>query len=185
MIHIFFHDNIIKHDANNGCRKFSSIEEHDNLIISNINKVVTPHDNLYFLGDISWGSQEQTVELLKQINCKNLFAIKGNHDGVLKDGKVKKMFQGIYEYKTISDRGQMIVMSHYPIMFYQSQHRGSVLLYGHVHNTREEKLFQDACKHITDTTDIPMNCYNVGCMIPYMDYTPRTLDEIIEMNKEN
>ena len=23
------------------------------------------------------------------------------------------------------------------------------------------------------------NIYNVGCMKPYMDYTPRTLDEII------
>ena len=24
------------------------------------------------------------------------------------------------------------------------------------------------------------NMYNVGCMMPWMDYTPRTLDEIIE-----
>jgi hypothetical protein len=27
--------------------------------------------------------------------------------------------------------------------------------------------------------DIPMRMYNVGCMMEYMDYTPRTLDEII------
>ena len=26
---------------------------------------------------------------------------------------------------------------------------------------------------------IPCWMYNVGCMLPYMDYTPRTLDEII------
>lgn len=25
----------------------------------------------------------------------------------------------------------------------------------------------------------PGNIYNVGCMIPWMDYTPRTLDEIV------
>ena len=25
----------------------------------------------------------------------------------------------------------------------------------------------------------PCWMYNVGCMLPYMDYTPRTLDEII------
>ena len=24
---------------------------------------------------------------------------------------------------------------------------------------------------------------NVGCMLPYMNYTPRTLDEILEANK--
>jgi hypothetical protein len=26
---------------------------------------------------------------------------------------------------------------------------------------------------------IPMRMYNVGCMMEYMDYTPRTLEEII------
>lgn len=180
----FWHENIIKYDFNNGSsRKFNSIQEHDNLIIENINKVVTPQDNLYLLGDISWGTSKQTIELLKQINCKNLFAIKGNHDRALKDGKVKKLFQGIYDYKTIIDGDKMVVMSHYPIMFYQNQHRGSIHLYGHVHNTREEKLFQDACKNIANTTDIPINCYNVGCMIDYMGYTPRTLEEIIKSNK--
>lgn len=25
--------------------------------------------------------------------------------------------------------------------------------------------------------NIPYECYNVGCMMPYMDYTPRTLEE--------
>ncbi len=28
------------------------------------------------------------------------------------------------------------------------------------------------------------NFINVGCMMPYMDYTPRTLDEIIEGDAE-
>ena len=180
----FFHNNIIEHDANNGCKKFSSIEEHDNLIMSNINKVITPQDNLYFGGDISWGTPEQTVELLKQINCKNLFAVKGNHDRSLKDGRVKKLFQGIYDYKMIQDGNKTVVLSHYPILFYQNQHRGSVLLYGHVHNTREETLFQETCKNIANTTDIPINCYNVGAMIEYMNYTPRTLEEIINSKGE-
>ncbi|MDO5150689.1 MAG: hypothetical protein Q4D76_15070 [Oscillospiraceae bacterium] len=26
--------------------------------------------------------------------------------------------------------------------------------------------------------NIPYESYNVGCMLPYMDYTPRTLEEI-------
>ncbi len=28
--------------------------------------------------------------------------------------------------------------------------------------------------------DKPCKMYNVGCMIPYMDYTPRTLEEILK-----
>ena len=29
--------------------------------------------------------------------------------------------------------------------------------------------------------DVPCRMYNVGCMIPGMDYTPRTFDEIIQI----
>lgn len=29
----------------------------------------------------------------------------------------------------------------------------------------------------------PCNMFNVGAMLPYMDYTPRTLDEILEANE--
>ena len=60
----FGHENIIKHDANNGCRQFSSIEEHDNLIIENWNRVVTPQDNIYILGDFSWLYARETEELI-------------------------------------------------------------------------------------------------------------------------
>ena len=135
----FGHENIIKHDANNGCKQFSSIEEHDNLIIENWNRVVTPQDNIYILGDFSWLYARETEELIKKLNGAK-FLIKGNHDRWCNDGACKKLFQGIYDYKTIQDDDKMVVMSHYPIMFYQSQHRGSILLYGHVHQTREEKL---------------------------------------------
>lgn len=34
--------------------------------------------------------------------------------------------------------------------------------------------------------DKPCNMFNVGCMIPYMNYTPRTFEEIIHSeDKEN
>jgi hypothetical protein len=39
---------------------------------------------------------------------------------------------------------------------------------------------------VRDLQAIPMRAYNVGCMMPWMDYTPRTLAEIIEgYNKVN
>ena len=37
---------------------------------------------------------------------------------------------------------------------------------------------------MTALYDKPCNMFNVGCMIPFMDYTPRTLDEIICGYKE-
>lgn len=178
----FGHDNVIKYDFENGGRRFDSIEEHDNFIVENWNKVVTPQDNVYVIGDFSWFYARKTEEIIKKLNGAK-FLVKGNHDRWSKDSACRDLFHGIYDYKMIHDEKKAIVMSHYPILFYQNQHRNSIHLYGHVHNTREETIFQETCKNISKTTDIPMNCYNVGCMIDYMDYTPRTLEEILESNK--
>ena len=174
----FGHKNIIMHDANDGCKQFSSIEEHDELIINNWNNRITSQDKIYILGDFSWLSNRGTEELIKKLNGIK-FLIKGNHDRWCKDSACKKLFQEIYDYKAIIDGNNRVILFHYPIMFYQEQHKNSIHLYAHLHNSREEKLFYDACKNIANTTDIPMNCYNVGCMMPYMNYTPRTLEEII------
>lgn len=175
----FGHENIIKYDAQNGCKKFSSIEEHDNLIIKNWNERVKPDDNVYILGDFSWLYARETEEIIKKLNG-NKFLIKGNHDRWSKDGTCRKLFQGIYDYKTITDGRHAVVMSHYPILFYQGQHRGAIHLYAHVHCTKEHYLYQEACKHIAETTDIPFAVYNVGCML--WDYKPVTLEEILASN---
>ena len=39
---------------------------------------------------------------------------------------------------------------------------------------RTGSKYRDICREL----EIPFECCNVGCMMPYMDYTPRTLDEI-------
>lgn len=183
----FGHENSIKYDAREGGRKFLSVKERDKLIIDNINKVVTPQDNLYFLGDISWYSPQETAELLKQINCKNLFAIKGNHDRILKDGRIKKMFQGIYDIKQIEDDGKKLILCHFPIMMYQGQHRGFIHLYAHLHNSKEENDYQEFLRELDNRIKVrdgdrykPLQAYNVGCML--WDYKPVTLKEIISKN---
>ena len=175
----FFHENIIKMDN----RPFSSVEEMNSEMIKRWNSVVTKQDNVYILGDFSWGIPRDTKVILDQLVGAK-FLIKGNHDRWAKDGACKKLFQGIYDYKMIVDNNKAVVMCHYPIMFYQSQHRNAIHLYGHVHNTIEEDLFQQVVSNIKRQTDIPMNCYNVGCMMDYMDYTPRTLEEIINFESK-
>lgn len=183
------HKNVLKLDFLNNCRNFGSLEEHDNLIISNINKVVTPQDNLYFLGDVSWYHPKETAELIERINCKNRFLIKGNHDKWAKDGKCKKLFQGIYDYKQIEDNGKQLILSHYPLMMWNGQHRGSIHLFAHLHNTKEYydymEFVKELDKRIKDRDGDryhPLQAYNVGCML--WDYTPVTLDQILEIDKE-
>ena len=179
----FGHFNIIKHDANNGCKKFSSIEEHDNLIIENWNSVVKQTDNVYILGDFSWLYGRETKEIIEKLNGQK-FLIKGNHDRWSKDGACKKLFQGIYDIKQIEDNGRQVILSHFPIMMWSGQHRGVIHLYGHVHNTLEEQDFQEFVKIIDERIKLrdgerykPVRAYNVGCM--KWDYKPVTLDEIL------
>lgn len=181
----FGHSNIIRHDTNNGCRSFSSIEEHDDLIISNINKTVTPQDNLYFVGDVSWYNPEKTAELIEKINCKNRFLIRGNHDRWAKDSKCKKLFQGIYDIKQIEDNGRQVILSHYPQMMWNGQHRGTIHVFAHVHNTKEYydymEFVNELDKRIKERDGDrykPLHAYNAGCML--WDYTPVTLEQCLQ-----
>ena len=52
-----------------------------------------------------------------------------------------------------------------------------------MYTIQEKKSYSKMLVNISDTTDIPMNCYNVGCML--WDYTPVTLNQILEKQKEN
>lgn len=179
------HENILRLDKQNGGKSFSSIEEHDNLIIENINKVVTPQDNLFFLGDVSWYKPDKTAELIEQINCKNRYLCKGNHDRWAKDGRCRKLFQGIYDMKQIGDNGKQIFLCHFPIMMWQGQHRGMIHLYAHLHNTQEERDYQEFIKELDKRIASrdgdrykPVRAYNVGCML--WDYKPVTLEQIVK-----
>ena len=61
-------------------------------------------------------------------------------------------------------------------------------LCGHVHTTRENDFLEKWRQELRDTRkndgDSCGNIYNVGCMLPYMGYTPQTLDEILAFHGE-
>lgn len=59
-------------------------------------------------------------------------------------------------------------------------------IYGHVHNSFEAKISNDVYTRLRALPDRNYNfeAYNVGCMQPYMDYTPRTLAELRERTRK-
>lgn len=69
-------------------RPFPSLEEMDKVIVDNINSVVGEDDILIHLGDWSFGGKEQIWEFRKQIKCKNIHLVLGNHDHYIKGDKV-------------------------------------------------------------------------------------------------
>ena len=102
---------------------------------------------------------------------------------------IKKLFADITDYREISEsfdgQSYKLCLMHYPILMWNGQHRGSILLYAHTHNTVEEAFFQKCVKELNENKKLnvqqgkSIRAINVGCMMPYMNYEPRTLKEIL------
>lgn len=169
--------------------------ETDQKLKENWNKVVTNADTVYILGDIGRGGtnkdNEYLASFLAALKGKKIL-IRGNHDR-LDDIRIKQQFTEIYDYKEIIDsfegKAYKLILSHYPILMWNGQHKGYIHLYGHVHTSLEDDCFIEALKELNDEfqcqtimgrNDCPQaKAYNVGAMLPYINYCPRTLKEII------
>lgn len=172
----FSHVNCLAFDN----RPFNTIEEHDNYIISSWNDTVGIDDDVYILGDISWASNTKTIEIFKQLNG-NKHLIKGNHDGrLLKNAELRRLFVEITDYKELDiGKGLGVVLCHYPIPCFKNHYYGWYHLYGHVHKSFEWNMMENTKRLMTELYDKQCHMYNVGAMISYMGYTPRTLEQII------
>lgn len=172
----FGHKNILKYDK----RPFADTEQMDEEIIRRWNERVSDDDTVYVLGDAFFKGEERSIEIMKRLNGHKRL-IRGNHDR--NNGKLLKLWESVSEYEEIKDGGHLVVLSHYPMMFYNHQHDGAVMLYGHVHNTREWELVEKWQQELLQM-DIPAHIINVGCMMDYMNYAPRTLVELLAANNK-
>lgn len=173
----FGHENIIRHSK----LPFSNVVEMDETIIENWNERVGEKDTVYILGDFSWYKEDQTLDILNRLSGKKIL-IKGNHDRI--SPKVARKYATVCDYCEINDSGQKIILSHYPMPFWNKQFRGSIHLYGHVHNSRQWELFEGWLKEMRTEQSIEAKAYNVGVVMPYMDFGPRTLEEIVKNSEK-
>lgn len=174
----FSHYNIIRYDN----RPFTCTREMNEEIISKWNAVVGADDVTYILGDVSWDTDENTANLLKRLNGKKIL-ICGNHDDNLGPLARREFAEIHFGYCEIKDpvSGKPLILSHYPIHFYNKQRRGAIMLYGHVHNM----LDHDVVNEVADITKVRLGInftmINVGCM--HWDYTPQTLQQMLRKMK--
>lgn len=179
------HKNIIRFDG----RPFGSIDEMKETITKNWNKAVTPQDTVYILGDFCWGTEKEWIEIVQKLNGHKVL-IRGNHDIKHMSSLLIRLFRDITDYKEITDNKKHVIMSHYPMLLYKGAYNPNCyMLCGHIHNTRENDFLNKWRNELQRTWKKPADnmgqIYNVGCMMPYMDYTPRTLNEIVVgANKE-
>ena len=173
------HANAIQLDG----RPFADLNEMHRTIINNWNSRVKTDDTVYIIGDFIWYKEKDWPFYVEPL-AGNKVLIRGNHDPRQFSEATKRLFQDITNLKEIEDNGRHVVMCHYPIPFFRSDFNpNTYMLYGHVHLTKEYEYLKTLRKALKDNSGVQGtptgNFINVGAMLPYMDYTPRTLDEII------
>lgn len=118
------HNNIIRYCK----RPFDSIEEMDDAIISNWNKVVKNNDEVFHLGDFAF---KDFVSYRSKLNGR-IHLILGNHD--IRNIKIlRDVFEGVYQLHYKKIYGVSIVMCHFAMRVWHKSHFNSWQIYGHSH----------------------------------------------------
>lgn len=166
------HDTILK-----GFRKevFSSTDEMNKKIISNIFEVIKPGDQLYYLGDMYWKFPQDELDKLFIAFKKhkiNFHFITGNHDPKhLKYSAI--VWQGTL--KDIVINKQPITLCHYPMVVWNKSHYNAWQLHGHIHykDSTWFKLFE---RDIYEGKQINVNC-------ELHNFMPLSFEELFELMK--
>lgn len=148
----FHHANIIKY-AN---RPFASVEEMDEKIVENWNRVVTPQDKVYHLGDVYFAKRaNRKFPILSRLNGKKRLIV-GNHDD-LKDPVLHKYFQKIYLWRIFKEYN--CLLSHVPI-HQDSIRGGGINIHGHTHEKGSPKgPYKSACVELINYTPKPIEAF--------------------------
>ena len=181
------------------CRGFADVEAMDEYMIEQWNRKVKAEDEVFILGDLTaFTDGEQVNQLLGRLAGKKTL-LSGNHDRYLEDPAFdKELVTRITPYLELWDNGKKVVLSHYPIMFYNEQYLldqdgkpRTFMLYGHVHNGPDEQVIMEYLEKVKDRMKKnlktgepePAPCQMINCFCMFSDYVPLTLEEWIRTDR--
>lgn len=169
----FFHEKLLSFEKEDGhkCRsEFSSIEEHNEVIVERWNARVKPGDKVWHLGDVALGLKGIEYEtklhpLLNRLNGRKDLIV-GNHDK-LKNKILQNHFRRWELWKAYGHEDQefAFTLTHIPQRLDQLR-KSHINIHGHIH----EKLMDDP------------HYINVCC--EHTNYAPVNLDEILQIIKQ-
>lgn len=130
----FNHANIIKYCN----RPFSSVEEMNETIIANWNKVVSQGDTVYHLGDFALGDKSLIPDILERLNG-HINLIIGNHDNlnIMADLLYYNCISNVFWEEIIKVGKKTIIFNHFPFgsLPDPATNYPIIQLHGHVHST--------------------------------------------------
>lgn len=172
----FNHKNILTFTDSEGkiFRNFDSVEEMNQTMIDNWNRVVTPQDIVYHLGDVYFGDPKEADKILHQLKGSKRLLL-GNHDDG-KDPILHKYFQKILLWRMFPEF--KVLLTHVPV------HQSNLKIYVVEEEYAEgdvgkvQKRFKNLHGHIHQNPS-PGEDY-VNCCVEVQNYTPKPLEELIK-----
>lgn len=152
--HHLGHKNIITFLDKNGnrMRPFSSIEEHDETIINNHNKIVSDADRVYFMGDVA--INRKYLPLIARMNGRKILLV-GNHD-IFKVSDYIPYFEDIKSYRIYPNL--KLIISHIPVHTSQLDHRFKFNVHGHTHsNLIDDLRYINLCMEHTNFSPVSLD----------------------------
>jgi calcineurin-like phosphoesterase family protein len=155
-------------------RKFDALEQMDDILVQNINDLVSENDILFHLGDWSFGGFENIKKFRERLVCKNIHIITGNHDHHIERNKedIQSIFSSVNKYLEMNVRGGGIdanlVLMHFPIASWNNMSKGFIHLHGHVHLPKDVRIGKGK------TMDVGVDGN---------DFKPISLDEVLKIMK--
>jgi calcineurin-like phosphoesterase family protein len=128
-------------------RPWDNIEEMDEALVSNWNKIVTPKDKVYHLGDVVINRKH--LKTLLRLNGEKVL-VKGNHD-IFRINEYLEHFKDVRGYHILDN----LIMSHIPIHpDSRGRFRGNI--HGHLHaNTVGDPWYYNVSVEQINYTPIP------------------------------
>jgi len=121
----FDHESVLRHCQ----RPWDTVEEMNEGLIENWNKLVNRKDLVYILGDFAWKDHRKFIQALKGKKV----LIKGNHDKMPQVSY--EQFTEVLPLKDLKIDKKIVVLCHYPMFSWRNSCHGSWHAFGHVHNS--------------------------------------------------
>lgn len=187
----FWHRNILTHCPARG-ERWGSVEEMNEALVENWNRVVRPQDTVWHLGDVAMGKIEDSVQIIRRLNGRKLL-VPGNHDRMFSANKKgREAARALYEsvgfeimdeqvrttiHDEVTGKDVPVLMCHFPYAGDHTAHerypehrpkfQGMWLLHGHIHQN--------------GTVDRARKSINVGVDVPAWGFAPVSERQIADV----